>query len=84
MSVHEQLTEALEPLVAAGDVVLDCSRVSFMDSMGLRVALSMVRQAEEVGTIFALVPSKAVSRVLELAGVTEIFNIRDAVPSAAE
>lgn len=81
MAVHQQLEQVLEPLVAAGDVVLDCSRVTFFDSMALRVAVKIMHRAGEAGTTFALVPSQAVSRVLKLAGLTEIFTIREAAPA---
>jgi anti-sigma B factor antagonist len=78
MSVAGQLTEALEPLVAAGpNVVLDCSNVAFFDSMGLRLAVQAKRQAEQVGTTFTLLPSAAVTRVLELAGVSDLFTAGD-------
>lgn len=64
MSVAGQLSEVLEPLVAAGDVVLDCTAVTFFDSMGLRVAVNALNQAAQASTAFSLVPSHAVTRVL--------------------
>ena len=84
MSTYQQLAQTLEPLVAAGDVVLDCSQVAFFDSMGLRVAVTIMQQAAQAATTFTLVPSRAVRRVLELAGVTQIFNIQDAPPQAVQ
>ncbi|MEY9930501.1 anti-anti-sigma factor [Catenulispora sp. GP43] len=48
MSTRQQLAQTLEPLVAAGDVVLDCSQVAFFDSMGLRVAVTMMQQAAQL------------------------------------
>jgi anti-sigma B factor antagonist len=81
MSVAGQLTEALEPLVAAGpSVVLDCSNVAFFDSMGLQVAVQAKRHAEHAGTTFTLLPSAAVTRVLELAGVSDLFTPGDNAP----
>ena len=76
MSVAGRLTEVLEPLVAVKNVVLDCSNVTFFDSMGLRVAVNALNQATKAGTTFTLVPSQPVARVLELAGVVEIFTNR--------
>lgn len=75
MSVFGQLTELLLPLVATEDVVLDCTGVTFCDSMGLRAFVHTRQAALEAGTTFALVPSAPVTRVLTLAGVTQIFTI---------
>lgn len=58
-------------------MVLDCSGVTFFDSMGLRTAVQCMQQAKEVGATFALIPSEPVTRVLELAGVSGIFTIYD-------
>lgn len=78
MSVAKRLSEALEPLITAETtVVLDCSAVTFFDSMGLRVAVQTLHQAKNIGATFALVPSAAVIRVLDLAGVSGIFNLYD-------
>lgn len=83
MAVAGELTEVLQPLVTHKDVVLDCSAVTFFDSMGLRVAISARTQAERAGTTFVLVPSPVVSRVLELAGVAGIFATYDSPPDTA-
>lgn len=56
------------------DVVLECSDVRFLDSMGLRVLVEFRRAVTEAGHTFTLAdPSHAVSRVLELAGVQSLF-----------
>ncbi|ACU71712.1 anti-sigma-factor antagonist [Catenulispora acidiphila DSM 44928] len=83
MSVAGQLSGVLEPLVAAGDVVVDCTAVTFFDSMGLRVAVDAMNRAGQAGTAFSLVPSQMVARVLELAGVSGLFVIHDSVPTSA-
>ena len=84
MSTYQQLAQTLEPSVAAGDVVSACSQVAFFDSMGLRVAVTIMQQAAQAATTFTLVPSRAVRRVLELAGVAQIFDIQDAPPQAVQ
>lgn len=56
--------------------MLDCSGVTFFDSMGLRVAAQAMQQAQQAETTFALVP-RSVRRVLELAGVAELFTLHD-------
>lgn len=70
---------AAEAEVWAGkdtDVVLDCSEVTFMDSMGLRVLVQLRQDLTEAGHTFTLTnPSKPVARVLELAGVRELFGL---------
>lgn len=83
MSTYQQLAQTLEPSAAAGDVVLDCSQVAFFDSMGLRVTVTIMQKAAQAATTFTLVPSRATRRVLELAGVTQIFSIQDAPPHAS-
>lgn len=58
------------------DVVVDCSKVTFMDSMGLRFLLEVQQAATEAGHNFALAnPSKPVMRVLELGRRTELFQL---------
>jgi anti-anti-sigma factor len=66
------------------DVVLDCSGVTFMDSMGLRVLVQLRRALTAGGHTFALAdPSERVSRVLELAGLRDLFEVA-APPQSAE
>jgi anti-anti-sigma factor len=78
MSVAGRLSDVLDPLITAdATVVLDCSGVTFFDSMGLRTAVQSTQQAKDVGAAFALIPSEPVARVLELAGVSGIFTLYD-------
>lgn len=66
------------------DLVIDCSRVAFLDSMGLRVLVRTRQSAEEKGRDLVIAdPSEAVLRVLELAGVTELFTIKGPVTDPA-
>jgi stage II sporulation protein AA (anti-sigma F factor antagonist) len=67
------------------DVVLDCSGVTFMDSMGLRVLVELWRGVTEAGHRFALArPSTSVTRVLELAGLVGVFEYAELPEPAAE
>jgi stage II sporulation protein AA (anti-sigma F factor antagonist) len=60
------------------DTVLDCSGVTFLDSMGLRVLVYLMREVTEAGHAFLLAdPSEPVLRVLELAGVKSLFSVRE-------
>jgi stage II sporulation protein AA (anti-sigma F factor antagonist) len=63
------------------DLVIDCSQVTFLDSMGLRVLVQTIQRAGESGHSVALAaPSQPVIRVLELAGVRSLFTEVEAVP----
>jgi anti-anti-sigma factor len=64
------------------DLVLDCSQVTFLDSMGLRVLVTTIQRADEHGRKVTLAaPSQPVIRVLDLAGIREMFTEVEAVPT---
>lgn len=66
------------------DLVIDCSGVTFLDSMGLRVLVHTRQRAAEYGHDFTLAaPSEPVLRVLELAGVADLFPVVEPIPDAA-
>jgi len=67
-------------LVAAGErstaVIVDMSGVTFMDSSGLRVLVEAQQRAEAGGPSLVLrSPSRQITRLLDLAGLTENFEI---------
>ena len=64
----------LEPLlVPGGRVVLDCAKLGFLDSSGLRVLVLGAHRAAEVdAAVRVAAPQRAVSRTLELAGAERI------------
>jgi len=67
-------------------VRLDLRSVDFCDSSGLHCLLSAAAACEEAGKTFELDPGATVSRLLEMCGMGERFNIarpRSAAPSAA-
>lgn len=76
LAIHAQLEVEAETWAAGGtDVTVDCSQVTFMDSMGLQVLVQLRRAVTEGGRTFALAdPSQPVLRVLELAGVQSMFE----------
>jgi len=80
-SAHAALTEQVDTLVEAGNaVVVDCSGVTFLDSMGLRALVGGLRAAQARGLDFALAdPSPSVLRVLELSGTAGLFPVRTEV-----
>jgi stage II sporulation protein AA (anti-sigma F factor antagonist) len=76
----DQLNAWLDPSVR---VVVDCSQITFIDSMGLRTLVQAAHAASDMNTYFGLVaPSAAVVRVLELSGTSDLFTISDGVPEA--
>lgn len=70
-----RLLQAL-PADGSSPVVLDLSRVTFMDSSGLRSLLEARQACSEAGRGFAIArPSDAVARVLELVDLTGEFEV---------
>jgi anti-anti-sigma factor len=78
--------EAEERIAAAErdhprELVIDVSRVTFMDSSGLRVLLAAHQRAQEQGRGFALVRgSDAVDRLLKVTGLAGRLRLLDAPP----
>ena len=57
---------------APGQVVLDLSAVTFMDTSGLRLVLEEEKRAAERGSSFLIVPGPpSVQRIFELSGVAD-------------
>ncbi|NUP48382.1 MAG: STAS domain-containing protein [Catenulispora sp.] len=77
LAAHARFQAEAEPWAAAPhDLILDCSGVTFLDSMGLRVLVQLRRLVTDDGREFALrAPSESVRRVLELAGVESLFPV---------
>lgn len=66
------------------DLVIDCAQVTFLDSMGLRVLVqTMQRASENERRVTLAAPSHPVTRVLDLAGVREMFDEVAAAPDVA-
>lgn len=80
LAAHARFQAEAEPWAAPPNhLIVDCSGVTFLDSMGLRVLVQLRRMVTEDGRDFVLrAPSPAVLRVLELAGVENLFTIVDA------
>lgn len=61
-------------------LVLDLTGVTFMDSTGLKVLLTISRRAELAGGSFVVVgPTRAVAKILSLTGLDQTFRIVDSV-----
>lgn len=74
-----RLDEALAPLVdAGGEVRLDISGVSFMDSSGLRVVIGATEATRAAGGDLVLVgPTDLVRRLLSVSGLTDHLTLVD-------
>ena len=83
LSVSERLDAAIDAALEAcatdAELVLDLGGVEFLDSAGLRSLLRGAKAAAAVDVRFAVLPSPAVTRVLEMACVApEVLGVRDA------
>jgi anti-sigma B factor antagonist len=77
-----QLKDVLDAEVASRPplLVVDMSRLTFIDSWALHVILSAWRELQAAGCVLALAsPSERVQRVLELAGVDRLIGVYDSV-----
>jgi stage II sporulation protein AA (anti-sigma F factor antagonist) len=73
------LSEKLDAAVAEsrGDVTLDLSGVSFVDSSGIAVLVGAAKQLRERGNDLVLVsPPAMVKKVLEMTGVNRLVRLR--------
>ncbi|MBW8805878.1 MAG: STAS domain-containing protein [Catenulisporales bacterium] len=77
LAVHARFLAQVERWSSPStDMVIECSQVAFMDSMGLQVLAHAKKLAAESGRDFALAaPSQPVLRLLELAGVQDLFQV---------
>ena len=73
----EQLDEAVDAALAdAGDLVLELSGVTFIDSAGLRSLIRAQRQVDEAGGSPVLrAPRPSTRRVLEITGLTDELTV---------
>lgn len=60
----------------ATEVVVDLSEVPFVDSSGLRVLLTALQALGDARRLVLRDPQPAVRRVVDLAGLGEVFDVR--------
>lgn len=73
----QEAEKQLQPLLDSKgkEVVLDCTKLEYISSSGLRVLLSILKQAQSVGSRVVLKNVNDVIRdVLELTGFISIFE----------
>lgn len=68
-------------------VVVDLSRVSFIDSTGVGVLVGAFKRVREIGTLSVVCPQRNVRRIFEITGLTKVFvlhqNVDDALSECA-
>ncbi len=76
-STAPALDDALRTLPTGnGTVVVDVSDVTFIDSSGLRVLISLASRADDTGrSVILKQPSPTVTRLLEITGLTQMFGL---------
>ena len=65
----------IRALINAGDVVVDCSAVTFLDVAGLRVLARTGVAAIDAGVVVRLRCSPAVTETLEVCGMRELPGV---------
>lgn len=64
------------------ELILDLSRVSFMDSSGLGLILGRYTKAVELGIVFKVQnPTPQIKRILDLAGTERLIQIETRSPA---
>jgi anti-sigma B factor antagonist len=77
VSNADNLAEELrEDCRAAGDVVLDISGLTFMDSSGLHAVLDACERLGSNGHLILKNPTSAVQRILEVSNIQQMDGIR--------
>jgi anti-sigma B factor antagonist len=72
MASAEGVTASLRPLIeAGGPVIIDVSKVTFMDSTGLHVLLEAAKALGERGCIIVHGADGAVAKVIEIVGLAQ-------------
>jgi anti-sigma B factor antagonist len=81
-----QLRERLVDLVSEGHahLVLDLNRVGFLDSTGLGVIVGCLKRARgNDGDLVLVCEQRSILKVLEITGLTAVFQIHPTVEAAA-
>ncbi len=83
LATAPQLRRRLIELVNGGcrDLVVDLSKVGFIDSTGLGVLVGARRRIKEAeGDLVLVVPQDTIRALFRVTGLTEIFTIVDSAP----
>ena len=80
-----KLKEQISELIGSerSRIVVDLSRVEFLDSTGLGVLIGGLKRARERGGELALAgPTEPVRKVLSITGLDKVFSLHDSVDAA--
>jgi anti-sigma B factor antagonist len=71
------------PIAMTGrDISIDLDRLDFVDTAGLVALIDLQREARRAGGSLRLAkPPRPLQRLLQLAGINDVFTIVDQVPS---
>ena len=84
LATSEDLAAAVRPCLSDGaSIELDLSGVEFIDSSGLGTLVQLLKEATRSGASFVLVGvSASTYRLLEVTGLTPVFDVRLASKNA--
>lgn len=82
-SSAEDFKDALKEMIDRGErrLILDFTRVQFMDSSGLGAIVGSLKYMGSSGTIEIACPSDTIMKILKLTRMNKVFTIHDAVPT---
>jgi len=77
VATADAVEQAVQGVSAAGPdaILLDLSGVTFIDSTGLRILLTLARTSRENGNRLAMITSPPVDRVIDLADVRRFLPL---------
>jgi anti-sigma B factor antagonist len=79
--LREELHRSLDQ--GSHKLVVNLADVAYMDSSGLGVLIGALKRArEENGDLVVAAPNARIARILEVTGLSKIFNVRDTVDEA--
>jgi anti-anti-sigma factor len=77
--------ELADMVVGENKIIVDCSELNFISSLGLRAFLSAVKTVSNSnGTIAICNLSQPITEVFKMAGLTKIFQIYSNIDEAIE
>jgi anti-sigma B factor antagonist len=82
-----QLRERLTALVEAGDrrVIVDLTKVEFLDSTGLGVLVGALRRLRVVdGELILVCPQEKLLKIFRITGLDRVFALYESVDAAVE
>ena len=73
----EATEQALQPLFDSKgkDIIIDCTELEYIASIGLRILLRILKQAKSVGSRVVLKnPNDTIREVLDMTGLASVFE----------